>query len=218
MPSKVIGRVFHSWERWVSNARQAVANSVNVAQLDCLEQPFDIHYSVEFRTPHQIQIGPSCCMKARTVLNGRSITQEYGIRFGPDTYLKEGCYFDAYGGFIEVEGCCAFAQGTIVHGGGGVSIGKNVITGANCYIIASNHGFRSREYPIMLQEERRVGIRIGHNVWIGGQVVVLDGVVIGDNCVIGAGTVVSRSIPSNTLVFDRRERAERGLFGDDSSD
>jgi maltose O-acetyltransferase len=66
----------------------------------------------------------------------------------------------------------------------------------------------------MLQEDRRIGIKIGRNVWIGGQVVVLDGVVIGDNCVIGAGTVVTKNVPSNTLIFDTRQRHERRMYDD----
>ena len=40
---------------------------------------------------------------------------------------------------------------------------------------------------------------IGNNVWIGAQVCVLPGVTIGDNSVIGAGSVVTKSIPTNVL-------------------
>jgi acetyltransferase-like isoleucine patch superfamily enzyme len=212
MPNKVIGVALRFLFQAVETCRQAAADSINYANVAVLDSPFDIHHSVEFRNAHQIEIQKLCTIKARTILNGRSSIRPRGISFGPDTYLKENCYFDAYGGFIEVEGQCAFAQNTIVHGGGGVTIGSNLITGANCYIIASNHKFESREYPIMLQGDRRVGIKIGRNVWLGGQVVVLDGVEIGDNCVIGAGTVVTRSVPSDTLLFDRRNRQEKGLY------
>ena len=37
---------------------------------------------------------------------------------------------------------------------------------------------------------------IGHNVWIGGNSVILPGVHIGDNTVIGAGSVVTKDIPA----------------------
>ena len=215
MPNKVIGRALIFWNRYLQQCRQAVADSVNSAQLNSLGQPFDIHHSVEFRNPHQIKIGASCCIKARTIINGTSTVRQHGISLGSDTYIKEHCYFDAYGGFIDIEGRCAFAQGTIIHGGGGVAIGANVITGANCYIIASNHKFDSREYPIMLQGDRCKGITIGRNVWIGGHVIVLDGVEIGDNCVIGAGSVITKSVASNTLVFDERKRRERRMYTDD---
>lgn len=42
-------------------------------------------------------------------------------------------------------------------------------------------------------------IKIGNNVYIGMNALVLPGVEIGDNSVIGAGAVVSRSIPSNSV-------------------
>src|SRR5690554_242486 len=40
---------------------------------------------------------------------------------------------------------------------------------------------------------------IGHNVWIGGNAVVMPGVTIGDNTVIGAGSVVTKDIPSDVI-------------------
>ena len=42
-------------------------------------------------------------------------------------------------------------------------------------------------------------IKVGNNVWIGGNVVVLPGVTIGDNVVIGAGSIVNKDIPSNSV-------------------
>ena len=44
-------------------------------------------------------------------------------------------------------------------------------------------------------------IRIGNDVWIGSNVVVLPGVTIGNNVVIGAGSVVTKDIPDNVVAF-----------------
>ena len=43
--------------------------------------------------------------------------------------------------------------------------------------------------------------KIGNDVWIGGNVMVLPGVTIGENSVIGAGSVVTRDIPANVVAF-----------------
>ena len=42
-------------------------------------------------------------------------------------------------------------------------------------------------------------VTIGNNVSFGQHVMVLKGVSIGDNCFIGAGSVVTRSIPANSV-------------------
>ena len=195
-------------------ARQASFDYLTEDQFGPEIHPFQIHHSVEFRNSKQIRFGASCRFQPRVILNGRSDLNDYGIDFGPETYLKENCYFDAYGGFIEVGGQCAFAQNTIIHGGGGVSIGRRTIFGANCYIIASNHAFGSRELPTMLQGDVRKGITIGENVWVGGNVTVLDGVNIGRNSVIGAGTLVTKSVPENTVVFNAVEPVRRKVYDD----
>jgi acetyltransferase-like isoleucine patch superfamily enzyme len=43
------------------------------------------------------------------------------------------------------------------------------------------------------------GIKIGQNVWIGINSLILKGVHIGDNSIIAAGSVVSKSIPKNCM-------------------
>lgn len=43
-------------------------------------------------------------------------------------------------------------------------------------------------------------IKIGNNTYIGNNCMILPGVTIGDNCVIGGQSVVTKSIPDNTVV------------------
>jgi acetyltransferase-like isoleucine patch superfamily enzyme len=47
---------------------------------------------------------------------------------------------------------------------------------------------------------RTAPVRIGDNVWIGMNAVILKGVTVGENSVIAAGAVVSRSVAANTVV------------------
>ena len=42
-------------------------------------------------------------------------------------------------------------------------------------------------------------VKIGNNVHIGENVIILPGVNIGNNVIVGAGSVVTKSIPDNTL-------------------
>ena len=43
-------------------------------------------------------------------------------------------------------------------------------------------------------------IRIGSDVWIGGNATILPGVTIGNNVVVAAGAVVTKDVPDNTLM------------------
>ncbi len=43
-------------------------------------------------------------------------------------------------------------------------------------------------------------VRIADNVWIGMNAVILKGVTIGENSIVGAGSVVTKSVPPNTVV------------------
>lgn len=52
---------------------------------------------------------------------------------------------------------------------------------------------------------------IGHNVWIGGNAVILPGVTIGDNVVVGAGSVVTRDVPSDCVVAGNPARIIKRL-------
>ncbi len=78
-----------------------------------------------------------------------------------------------------------------------VTIGDNVFIGPNCGIYTAGHPLEFVERNKGLEYAKE--IKIGSNVWIGGNVVILPGVSIGDNVVIGAGSVVNKDIPSNTL-------------------
>jgi maltose O-acetyltransferase len=81
--------------------------------------------------------------------------------------------------------------------GGGITIGDNVLLGPRVSIYTSNHALDAGERV-------RGGcyakpVSIGANTWIGGGVTINPGVSIGANVVIGSGSVVTRSVPDNTL-------------------
>jgi acetyltransferase-like isoleucine patch superfamily enzyme len=46
----------------------------------------------------------------------------------------------------------------------------------------------------------RLHTRIGRNCFIGGRSLILPGVIIGDSCIVGAGSVVTKSVPANSIV------------------
>jgi len=43
-------------------------------------------------------------------------------------------------------------------------------------------------------------IRVGNNCFIGSGVRIMPGITIGDNCILGAGSIISKNVPSNSVV------------------
>lgn len=76
----------------------------------------------------------------------------------------------------------------------GIEIGENTLWSYNCSFISANHNLSDYD-----KHEKSDPIRIGSNVWIGANCVLLPGIQIGDNVIIGAGSIVTKSIPSNSI-------------------
>ena len=79
-----------------------------------------------------------------------------------------------------------------------VYIGDHVMIGPNTLITTVGHPLSALERRDYMAYAKPV--RIGNDVWIGGNVTILPGVTIGNNVVVAAGAVVTKDIPDNTLV------------------
>lgn len=90
-----------------------------------------------------------------------------------------------------------------------VSFGDNVFIGPNCGFYTAGHPFDVKQRNQGLESAEP--IRVGNNVWIGAQTVVLPGLTIGDNTIIGAGSVVTKDIPSNVLAVGNPCRVIRSI-------
>ena len=90
-----------------------------------------------------------------------------------------------------------------------------VTFGDNVYI-APNVSFYTAEHPLDYKTrnqglEYAKPIKVGNNVWIGGNVIVLSDVSVGNNVVIGAGSVITKDIPDNVVVVGNPARIIKHL-------
>ena len=103
-----------------------------------------------------------------------------------------------------------------------VVIGDNVCLGPNVSLMATNHPLIAQERMSLDKEGKTTmaeyarGIKIGNNVWIACNAVVIDGVTIGDDVVIGAGSVVTKDIPAGYLAYGNPCRPVRKITASDS--
>lgn len=114
-----------------------------------------------------------------------------------DNFLIEQPFFCDYGYNVSIGENFYANHNLIILDPGSVEFGDNVFIGPNCAFYTPQHplDFETRNKGL----EYAFGIKVGNNVWFGGNVVVLPGVTIGDNTVIGAGSVVTKDIPSNVI-------------------
>ncbi len=122
--------------------------------------------------------------------------------------LGRFCRFDLNGTekTLYIGEDCEFGDMTHIVAYGKVEIGNQVLIASKCFISDTNHGtYKGQEQsnPDEPPKKRRLVIKptkIGNNVWIGENVVILAGAEIGDGCVIGAGSIITKKIPKNTIV------------------
>jgi maltose O-acetyltransferase len=80
-----------------------------------------------------------------------------------------------------------------------ITIQDNVLIGVNCSIL-DNDGHSLEVENRIFGIPQKAEIIILKNVFIGDNVTILKGVTIGENSVVGNGSVVTKSVPSNTVV------------------
>jgi acetyltransferase-like isoleucine patch superfamily enzyme len=96
-----------------------------------------------------------------------------GVKMGKNVWISKLVYID------EIHPEC-------------VSIGDNSTIGFRTTIYA--HTYFGRRKPSI-----RGNVIIGKNVFIGPHCLILPNVTIGDNAVIKGGSVITHSIPANTM-------------------
>ena len=117
------------------------------------------------------------------------------LRLGDRCYVAAGSYLT---GSLHAGRDCSINPYTVVRGD--VRLGDAVRLGAHSSILGFNHTMSDLEVEVFRQPLTSRGIRIGNNVWIGSQVVILDGVNVGDHSVLAAGAIVTKDVPAGAIV------------------
>lgn len=126
---------------------------------------------------------------------GNEIIKQLFSKVGNEFMIMPNFYCD-YGFNIEIGENFYSNHNLVILDANKVIFGDNVQIGPNC-------GFYTSGHPIDKETRKKLEfakpIKVGNDVWIGGNVCVMPGVIIGDNTVIGAGSVVTKNIPSNVI-------------------
>lgn len=159
--------------------------------------------------PRRLSVGRNCFLGGDSYINALAAT---GIRFGDDVRVREHAWIQATSSLTHPGVGLVIGSGTyigprcLLGAGGGITIGARVTFGAGVHLLAENHEFRDGARLIQDQGVTRAGITVEDDVWVGNQVIVLDGVHIGRGAVVGAGAVVTKDVPPMAIVVGNPAR------------
>lgn len=89
-----------------------------------------------------------------------------------------------------------------------IEIGADVQMSQNVQIYDHDHDFRVPG-GVKAGKYRTAPVKIGNNVWIGANTVILRGTEIGDNCVIGAGCILKGQYKEGSVIIQKRKEEIR---------
>lgn len=105
------------------------------------------------------------------------------IEIGSDVFIGRNCNIQSEEGLIVIGNHVMFGPGVNIHG--------------------VDHDITPGSTP-MKSRPRYAGkkgvVRIGNDVWVGANAIILKDVEIGDGAVVAAGSVVTRDVPPNAIV------------------
>ncbi len=105
---------------------------------------------------------------------------------------------------ISIGNHCSFGEYNHITSINKIEIGDGLLTGRWVTITDNSHGDTDEETLKLLPTKRPLiskgPVSIGKNVWIGDKATILSGVTIGDGAVVAANAVVTKDVPSYSVV------------------
>lgn len=122
------------------------------------------------------------------------------ILLGDSVWVERGVVLWAFDGSINLNSNVYLGPYVTIYGHGGVEIGEHSLISMKATILSSNHGIPSAGELIRETPDVLLPTKIGRDVWIGANVVVLGGVTIGNGAVVAAGAVVTKDVSPHEIV------------------
>lgn len=158
-----------------------------------------------YHTPSYICIGKNVKINIRnikdvgknvSIMDNSSVVGR--VKLGNNVFIHENVLIRSFKYSISIGDNTTINRNAIIESQ--CTIGNNCSIAPNVVIVGSNHIFADANCTIKSQGCYSKGIVIEDDVWIGANATVLDGVTIGGGSVIAAGAVVTKDVPSFSVV------------------
>jgi len=113
--------------------------------------------------------------------------------------ISRNCNFEFYENIV-FKGTCYIGPDAYWSAKGLIVIGNNVIFGPRTILWTYNHNYTSEESIPYGGNDITGKIQINDNVWVGLNVLILQGVTIGEGAVVGANSVVTKDVPPGAII------------------
>lgn len=122
------------------------------------------------------------------------------LKIGKGVYTRQGVALSVRdGATLELGNGVFINRNTIITSRRSIIIEDGVTIGPNVCIYDHDHDVHNRgEYVIE-------NVIVRKNAWIGSGVIILKGVTIGENAVVASGSVVTKDVPDNTILIQKRQ-------------
>ena len=97
-------------------------------------------------------------------------------------------------------------DGVLVNSRKKISIGSNTIVGPSTLFFDHNHDYKNNNDKFIVRE-----IGVGDNCWVGANCLLLKGAKVGNKSVIAAGSIITKTVKSNSLFLQSRSNFEKEL-------
>lgn len=166
--------------------------------------------------PYDIRIDPSAKLSGRVFFNGPCAILEW-VQFtnsamGAYSYIAGYCNFNS----VKMGRYCSIAACTTSH------VAKHNFSGALTSPLFSNSlaladlGYTpaTMQLPSSVAPQRNVAVEVGHDVWMGTNVILAEDVTIGTGAVLGANAVITKDVPPYAIMIGQ-DRLLRYRFKDE---
>jgi acetyltransferase-like isoleucine patch superfamily enzyme len=167
--------------------------------------------NVVLRHPHKIRIGDNVVIDDNCLIDAKGDTNA-GITIGNGVFVGRNSILSCKNGDIRIADGANIGFNCEVFSASVVTIGRDTLLAAYCYVIGGDHDFSNPSVAVLEQGRRSAGVSIGAGAWLGAGAKILDGVAIGDGAIVGAAAVVRDAVPAGAIAvgIPARVVGERG--------